>query len=51
MKKKLSNPFVLVAEGFGLGALLFFATMTPDSDSQPQPQQARAAEGAISLDA
>jgi hypothetical protein len=25
IKKKLSNPFALVAQGFALGAILFFA--------------------------
>jgi hypothetical protein len=35
--KKLSNPFVLVAEGFVVGAILF-ATSTPDLvDSRPTP--------------
>lgn len=38
IKKKLTNPFALVAQGFGLGAILFFATMTPESDSATPPQ-------------
>jgi hypothetical protein len=38
--KKLTNPFVLVAEGFLVGALLF-ATSTPDLiDSRPPPPAA-----------
>jgi hypothetical protein len=38
--KKLTNPFVLVAEGFLVGALLF-ATATPDLvDPRPAPPPA-----------
>ena len=38
--KKLTNPFVLVAEGFVAGAILF-ATATPDLvDSRPAPPPA-----------
>jgi hypothetical protein len=38
--KKLTNPFVLVAEGFLVGALLL-ATATPDLvDSRPAPPPA-----------
>jgi hypothetical protein len=38
--KKLANPFVLVAEGFLVGALLF-ATATPDPiGSRPAPPPA-----------
>jgi hypothetical protein len=38
--KKLTNPFVLVAEGFLVGALLF-ATSTPDLiESRPAPPAA-----------
>jgi hypothetical protein len=36
IKQKLTNPFALVAQGFGVGAILFFATMSPAADSQPQ---------------
>jgi len=38
--KKLTNPFVLVAEGFVVGAILF-ATSTPNLvDSRPAPPPA-----------
>ncbi|HEX8240687.1 MAG TPA: hypothetical protein VF574_13195 [Allosphingosinicella sp.] len=38
--KKLTNPFVLVAEGFVVG-LVLFATSTPDLiDSRPSPPPA-----------
>lgn len=38
--KKLTNPFVLVAEGFLVGALLF-ATAAPDlADPRPAPPPA-----------
>ncbi|HYW15365.1 MAG TPA: hypothetical protein VE891_04320 [Allosphingosinicella sp.] len=38
--KKLANPFLLVAEGFLVGAILF-ATSTPDLiDSRPAPPAA-----------
>lgn len=43
IKKKLSNPFALVAQGFGLGAILFFATMSPAADSSDQAQSAQSA--------
>ena len=33
IKKKLTNPFALVAQGFGLGAVLFFATVPSEPDS------------------
>jgi hypothetical protein len=38
--KKLTNPFVLVVEGFAVGAILF-ATSSPDLiDSRPAPPPA-----------
>jgi hypothetical protein len=38
--KKLTNPFVLVAEGFLVGAILF-ASATPNLvDSRPEPPAA-----------
>jgi hypothetical protein len=38
--KKLTNPFVLIAEGFLVGALLF-ATATPDLvETRPAPPPA-----------
>ncbi|MBA3675954.1 MAG: hypothetical protein H0W74_00940 [Sphingosinicella sp.] len=44
IKKKLTNPFALVAQGFGLGAIFFFATATSEADS---PQRVQAAAAAI----
>jgi len=43
IKKKLTNPFALVAQGFGLGAVLFFATAMFSADSPPRPQPAELA--------
>jgi hypothetical protein len=34
--KKLDNPFLLVLNGFGLGAILFFAT-TPERAPEERP--------------
>lgn len=34
LKKKLSNPFALVAQGFAVGSLLFFATLPDDAQAQ-----------------
>ena len=36
IKKKLQNPFLLVAEGFAAGAIIFLAT-TPIETDAPQP--------------
>lgn len=46
LKKKLANPFALVAQGFAGGALLFFASMSLDSDSAPSPQPVQTASAA-----
>lgn len=34
LKKKLSNPFALVAQGFVMGSILFFATQPDDARAQ-----------------
>ena len=34
LKKKLSNPFALVAQGFAVGSILFFATLPDDAQAQ-----------------
>lgn len=44
IKKKLANPFALVAQGFAAGALLFFASLSLEADPVPQPAQTAAAE-------
>ncbi len=36
IKKKLQNPFVLMAQGFIGGAAIFYATMPATADVQPQ---------------
>ena len=51
IKRKLSNPFALIAQGFGLGAVLFFATMSPDADSPQHSQPVQSAALAKSLSA
>ena len=51
IKKKLSNPFALIAQGFGLGAMLFFATMGADADSPQQPPPVQSAALGKSLSA
>ncbi|HWH18530.1 MAG TPA: hypothetical protein VNT77_09400 [Allosphingosinicella sp.] len=51
IKKKLSNPLALVAQGFGLGAILFFATAPSEADSPPQPRSAETAAAAPALNA
>jgi hypothetical protein len=43
--KKLTNPFVLVAEGFVVGAILF-ASSTPDL-VHPRPQPAAALDSSV----
>jgi hypothetical protein len=44
--KKLTNPFVLVAEGFLVGALLF-ATMTPDLGHHHRPAPPPALDSSV----
>jgi hypothetical protein len=39
IKQKLKNPFALVAQGFVVGAILFWATMPIEQDIPPPPQQ------------
>jgi hypothetical protein len=44
IKKKLTNPFVLIAHGFAAGAIVFFATAPADADrQQPAPSAQTAA--------
>jgi hypothetical protein len=38
LRKKLENPFALVAQGFVAGVILFWATMPEESNAaQPSP--------------
>lgn len=41
IKKTLKNPFALVAQGFVVGAVLFWATM-PHEQEAPQPTRTQA---------
>lgn len=41
IKKTLQNPFALVAQGFAVGAVLFFATAPRDVDAPQQPSSAQ----------
>jgi hypothetical protein len=43
IKKKLLNPFVLVAQGFAAGAIIFFATAPAEADPQQQAPTAASA--------
>lgn len=48
IKKKLANPFALVAQGFAAGVLLFFASASFEADSPPRPESAPSAAEAPS---
>lgn len=50
IKKKLQNPFVLTAQGFVAGAILFWST-TPEAEASNPPQAAQAAAAVQSLEA
>jgi hypothetical protein len=43
IKQKLTNPFALVAQGFGVGAIFFFAAMALEPDLPPQVDPAQTA--------
>ena len=46
--KKLQNPFLLAAQGFVMGAVLFFATSRPDDDQAfAAPSQAASASQSV----
>lgn len=45
-KKKLANPFALVAQGFVAGAILFFAVGQPLQADAPQPDRPLASASA-----
>jgi hypothetical protein len=51
IKKKLQNPFALVAQGFVAGAILFWTTAPAEADAPNQTQAAQAAALAQNLDA
>lgn len=43
IKKKLTNPFVLIAQGFAAGAIVFFATAPAEADQQQPAPSAQSA--------
>ncbi|MGE5722544.1 MAG: hypothetical protein ACM3YM_08790 [Sphingomonadales bacterium] len=43
LKKKLENPFALVAEGFLVGCIMFWAVSARPSHAHPAPAAATAA--------
>ena len=43
LKQKLENPFVLVAQGFVVGVILFWATLSSDDSNAQPPAQTVAA--------
>ena len=43
IKKKPTNPFVLVAQGFAVGAIILFATSPADADPRQQAPVANSA--------
>ena len=50
LKKKLANPFALVAQGFLFGAILFWSTVPDESVAAPvQTVEASAAAGASNI--
>jgi hypothetical protein len=51
IKKKLQNPFALVAQGFVAGAILFWSTVPGEAEATNQPQAAQAAAAVQSLGA
>jgi hypothetical protein len=49
IKKKLQNPFILTAQGFIAGAILFWSTSGPEAEASGT-QAAQAAVAAQALD-
>ena len=45
--KALQNPFALVAQGFVVGAVLFWSTMPAELDPQGTPLQSAAVERSL----
>jgi len=43
IKKKLTNPFVLIAQGFAAGAIIFLATAPAEADPRQQATNANSA--------
>lgn len=44
LKKKLQNPFVLIAQGFVAGSIIFYATMPAETQSQAAAAPAQSVE-------
>lgn len=51
LRKAQKNPFVLAAEGFVAGAILFFATAPAEDDAAANGQTARTAATQVLIDA
>ena len=51
IKKTLQNPFVLVGQGFVVGAILFFATTPQDHGTAPSPAAVQAGAAIESFEA
>ncbi len=47
--KSLQNPFLLVGQGFVVGAILFYATTPETSEARAAPAEARASATAAGV--
>lgn len=47
MKKKLQNPFALIAQGFICGAAIFYVTMPANVDVQPTVSPVQSVQTAV----
>ena len=50
IKKKLQNPFALIAQGFIGGAAIFYATLPANVDAQPQVSPVRSVQTAVAAE-
>jgi len=51
IKRKLQNPFALIAQGFVAGAILFWTTAPAEADAPYPAQAAQSATSAQNIDA
>ncbi len=51
IKKKLQNPFALIAQGFIGGAAIFYATLPTNVDVGPQVPAAQSVQSSSASDA
>ena len=47
IKKKLQNPFALIAQGFIGGAAIFYVTMPANVDAQPRVSPLQSVQAAV----